>query len=386
MIIFAFDNIISGEIIPNLQQPTADAMSYASAAPHSKEFEFLRYLESECITHTILSTTELGESAAPAIYPIQLTYFDEGFDYISLISPAAHAMLVTGQLRLLFYFSHGIAINAVHARLTDLLTKNGINPANLRMIVPNYSSTKPNLLHFSDNESAAHYAARDSKLVSHVNVRQRTKAFSCITEHGSNFGALVAGSMWYHGLTTNGYFRYLDRPLLNNPNIAGTNVFKWNKFWADTPELIENFNMHIPFALPEITAATSEQLYTDAYWNIVIADQCDKVHAHVSRAIFNPIMNMQPFMTVGPQYTLRTLRDMGYATFSEWMDEGYDKIKSDEERMNVCFQMIYDIASLSHKDQMQMIKEMIPLLAHNQGVLLASKKEQYNAAIKILLA
>ena len=384
MIIFAFDTIDSGEITPNLQSRDSDAATHAVTAPFSKEFDFLRYLDSECIPYTIPTTGELRKGAAPAIYPIQLTHFIEGFDYISLISAQAREMLITGQLKLLFYFSHGIAINVVHTCLTDLLTKNSINPENLRVIVPNYSSTKPNLLHFSDSESAAHYAARDTKIASHVNVRQRPKAFSCITEHRSNFGALIAGSMWYHGLATASYFSYLDRPLLNDPNASGTNVFKWNKFWADTPEIIENFNMHVPFVLSEVE--TTAQLYSDAYWSVVIAQQCDKVHAHVPRAIFNPIMNMQPFMTVGPQYTLRTLRDMGYGTFSEWMDEGYDKIKSDEERLNVCFQMIYDIAHLPHKEHMQMIKDMIPLLVHNQGVLLASKKEQYHAAIKLLLA
>lgn len=384
MITFAFDNIHDGVLIPNLRSPVTDPSEYETTAPYSKEFGFLRYLESECISHRCVTTATVQKSSVVAVYPMHLTCWDSSIDYFGLMSESALALCRTGQLRPLFYFSMGVDINAVHEHLLSKMTKYGIEHANLRVILPNFSSSKPGLIHFSDHESDARYSALDSVIVSHVNVRERPKTFSSINHYDSNFGALLAGSMWYHGLTMNGHFEYRGLAPLNSADKVSTNVLKWNKHWADTPELIENFRLHVPFATAD-KPETPTGIYTDAYWNVVIAGQCDRTTAHVPRSVFDPIMNMQPFMVVGPQYSLRTLRDMGYATFSEWMDEGYDRIKSDEERLNVCFQMIYDIATLSHKEHVHMMKEMIPTLAHNQGVLMASKKEQYLAAINILL-
>ncbi|CAB4130297.1 hypothetical protein UFOVP116_368 [uncultured Caudovirales phage] len=384
MIFFAFDIINSGVAVPNLRNTNDNPELYETTAPYSKDFGFLNYLNAECIPYTQLTVAELAGAPHTAVYPIHLTHFDSSIDYVAAMSEQARQMSASGQLLPLFYFSHGIDVTAVYAHLLPLLTKYGIEHSNLRVILPNLTSNRQDLIHFSDYESQAHYTALETDIVHHVNVRNRHKTFVCSTEHDSNFGSLIAGSMWYHGLHLNGYFSYKGAKQLNDPNKGGTNVLKWNKYWADVDELLENFKLHVPFNLAEpIEKPTT--LYSDAYWGVVIANQCDKTHAHIPRGVFNPIMNMQPFMVVGPQYTLRTLRDMGYVTFSEWMDEGYDKIKSDEERMNICFQMIYDIANLTHKEHTQMMKEMIPVLAHNQGVLLSSKKEQYLAAINMLM-
>lgn len=52
-----------------------------------------------------------------------------------------------------------------------------------------------------------------------------------------------------------------------------------------------------------------------------------------SEKIFKPIMYMQPFTLIGEPYGLRTLREMGYETFGDIIDESYDEIDDNQERI-----------------------------------------------------
>lgn len=48
---------------------------------------------------------------------------------------------------------------------------------------------------------------------------------------------------------------------------------------------------------------------------------------------FKPIANKQPFILISVPYTLELLREIGYRTFDGIIDESYDKILNDEDRL-----------------------------------------------------
>jgi len=53
-----------------------------------------------------------------------------------------------------------------------------------------------------------------------------------------------------------------------------------------------------------------------------------------SEKIYKPIVMKHPFIVVGRPYSLKTLRDQGYKTFSPFIDESYDTITNDDKRLN----------------------------------------------------
>ena len=141
--------------------------------------------------------------------------------------------------------------------------------------------------------------------------------------------------------------------------------------------------MHIPFLADELDdnahnnhKLIDERFYQDAYVNLVLETHFSKNNVFLTEKTFKPILNMQPFVIVGAPGSLKLLRELGYETFDDWFDEGYDKIKNNEERMFDCFTVAYDLSKKSHEELVTMTKEMIPVLAHNQQVLLSSKQDK----------
>jgi hypothetical protein len=83
---------------------------------------------------------------------------------------------------------------------------------------------------------------------------------------------------------------------------------------------------------------------------------------------WRPIEAMTPFITFGPQYFLKNLKQMGFETFSNWWSEDYDKY-SYHARLPEIIKIIDNVGNWSIDDCTQVYNEMRPVLLHNKNVL-----------------
>jgi hypothetical protein len=95
------------------------------------------------------------------------------------------------------------------------------------------------------------------------------------------------------------------------------------------PLKIDEFNYNN--ALPRNT-------FLDTYVNIVNeTDFCNVPYSYrrsfVTEKTFNAIANNQLFIVVGHAYSLELLRDLGYKTFDGIIDESYDRIENNGDRL-----------------------------------------------------
>ena len=84
-----------------------------------------------------------------------------------------------------------------------------------------------------------------------------------------------------------------------------------------------------------------------------------------SEKVFKPIMFLQPFVIFGQPHSLKYLKEMGYKTFSAYIDESYDEIENDEDRL---YESVNAVKKFIKKDKTEMHKvmqEMAPILIHN---------------------
>ena len=84
-----------------------------------------------------------------------------------------------------------------------------------------------------------------------------------------------------------------------------------------------------------------------------------------SEKIFKPIMFMQPFVIVGEAFALQNLKSLGYATFDKFIDESYDTITNNEQRMYACIKSAKDFFNKPSKELDNILIEMLPILTHN---------------------
>jgi hypothetical protein len=95
------------------------------------------------------------------------------------------------------------------------------------------------------------------------------------------------------------------------------------------------------------------------YW-----DQKD----HLTEKIFKPIVSRMPFVLAGPAHNLRYLREYGFQTFSQWIDESYDDIEDPLLRMQAIGETMSKICGCSLKELETILKEMTPVLEHNYNL------------------
>ena len=108
-------------------------------------------------------------------------------------------------------------------------------------------------------------------------------------------------------------------------------------------------------------------LHTDSYFQIVTSTWFE---LHLERIEINekharPMYSLQPFIVFGEPNTLQAIKDMGYKTYSDWIDESYDSIHDDQLRFKKVVALTASINAMSRTDLSAMMKDMLPTLLHN---------------------
>ena len=85
----------------------------------------------------------------------------------------------------------------------------------------------------------------------------------------------------------------------------------------------------------------------------------------MSEKTFHRMAVLHPFILVGHPYSLKKLKELGFKTFSHWIDESYDEEKDANIRMYKIFNEIDKLCSKSLDELHEMYIEMWPTLKHN---------------------
>ena len=89
---------------------------------------------------------------------------------------------------------------------------------------------------------------------------------------------------------------------------------------------------------------------------------------HLTEKIFKPIVSHMPFVLAGPAHNLRYLREYGFQTFGQWIDESYDDIEDPLLRMQAIGETMSKICKRSLAELTDMLRAMTPVLEHNYNL------------------
>lgn len=90
--------------------------------------------------------------------------------------------------------------------------------------------------------------------------------------------------------------------------------------------------------------------------------------------ILKAFIYKHPFIVVGLPGTLSLLREQGFLTFPQIINEAYDTIEDDTERLNACLQEIDKLLSLNIHELKDLYDSVKPILEHNRKLVM-----QYNS-------
>ena len=127
----------------------------------------------------------------------------------------------------------------------------------------------------------------------------------------------------------------------------------------------------------DLSLADSDNLnysfYNNSYISVVVETETDARIMFLSEKTFKPIMCYHPFILLGSKHSLKTLKSLGYKTFSNWWDESYDNFDNIYDRIYYAFKEIKKICQLDKNSLSDMIKDMESVLEYNANHYMTNK-------------
>ncbi len=105
--------------------------------------------------------------------------------------------------------------------------------------------------------------------------------------------------------------------------------------------------------------------YENSYFYICTETFTEGPFRSLTEKVFKPIVNFQPFFMVAYPGALALLRELGFKTFSAWIDESYDVEPDTTKRIAMIVKEIERLAAMDIKDLHDMYVSMKDVLVHN---------------------
>lgn len=127
------------------------------------------------------------------------------------------------------------------------------------------------------------------------------------------------------------------------------------------------------------TVFFKKELFTDFshdYWTTHL----DGVF--LTEKTFRAIACKHPFIIASRPYTLKGLKQLGYQTFSPYIDESYDDIEDDYKRLDKIVDIMKELADKDQSFWDDFTEKVKPILEHNFKLLQSNKKPYLYCPLK----
>lgn len=116
----------------------------------------------------------------------------------------------------------------------------------------------------------------------------------------------------------------------------------------------------------------------DSYVNMVTDTFYEPfVGTFISEKVFNAIAHQQMFIMMSPPHTLKHLQSIGYKTFGEYIDESYDSIEDNYERLLALTNSFVKFTSQPIEQIREIYNECKPIVEHNLSRLLQNNFSEF---------
>lgn len=131
-----------------------------------------------------------------------------------------------------------------------------------------------------------------------------------------------------------------------------------------------------------------DNFYLDSYFSIVNETNYFKDIGEgifLSEKVFKPILKGHPFLIVSRPHSLAKLRELGYKTFSPYIDETYDTIEDDSERLFAIIKEVKRLCNLNTNELETFLAEVKKIVEYNYQLLIDKKYKPEQSYVTKLL-
>lgn len=175
---------------------------------------------------------------------------------------------------------------------------------------------------------------------------------------------------------------WIDDTILSfKPNIlSAQHYFKndVNLFYQDEIKWVEEYapidvdavqRMGVSGSIGFADSLSESATYYHRYFLEIVTETDSKNPYWITEKTLRPLVFGKPFILFSGPYALQHLRNLGFQTFSPWINESYDLIENQFDRFDAIINEIDRIAAMSYDQLKHMATEMNDILAYNQETL-----------------
>lgn len=217
-------------------------------------------------------------------------------------------------------------------------------------------------------------------------IGKRDKKFLCFNRLPHLHRICLLAMMHNKNLIDRGYYSYYDA---SHTYLDGTIKWAINQVPDIKNEIVEGLlavRERLPLRLtldeygnnPTHLSDDDGELFRNSYFSIIPETYffCDMwandLHSRFfSEKTFNAIMMKHPFIMMNLPNSLQTLRDRGYRTFHPYIDETYDTIESDQDRLIAIVNEIERLVNMSDEQFIEWQNNIAEIVEHNYNILLS---------------
>jgi len=143
-----------------------------------------------------------------------------------------------------------------------------------------------------------------------------------------------------------------------------THMAKLDKLVIDRPYVHGSASADIPRTLDIHDENNNVKDYS-AFWHVVTETVFYYDKLHLTEKTFKPIVSKQPFILLAAPGNLAYLKHYGFKSFSPFIDESYDDIKDNDQRIEFVVQELHRYCNLSAGEKLEIAREIAPIVEHN---------------------
>ena len=144
---------------------------------------------------------------------------------------------------------------------------------------------------------------------------------------------------------------------------------------------ITNFNLEDFFPANTHTATASADYVSEDYQStgieVVLETIFDDTRWHLTEKILRPIACAQPFILCSTPGSLRYIREYGFETFDGLIDESYDAVVDNKQRLHCIINEMKRIANLPNADRQQLYYKLTQISQRNQARFFSKEFQNY---------
>lgn len=172
-----------------------------------------------------------------------------------------------------------------------------------------------------------------------------------------------------------------SRLWFNLENLDNKNkILKGANFLEQNSPIIMDQKISLPLTIDNLNTPNIDHsmvpsnYYKESFCAVVTETRFAQPFAALTEKTIQAIIHAMPFILVGPPFSLKYIKDMGWKTFDKWWDESYDTETNHQRRLDKILDLLAHISSLSYSTLTDMYNDMIPILIHNQKHTLTLQK------------